>query len=579
VAHVIERDGSGYRFTHELLRQAMRSALTPERAQLIHLQLVSALQTSEGSPARVAYHLEQAGQVGAAIDWRIRAAEAALATYAYREAIDHYGWALTDGAAAAQAFEIRDRRIDVMRLAGLRQEREVEAQAMRTLAAALDDPKLRFRATLQSAIVASDFGAISDMERYALEALRWEAPSAVARIKLHSIAGFAASRLGRRGDALLQYEQAVELSQREQPRNLPTMAASASSAATCVGQLARARELTEIALDAGRLQPGTLFEALALSNTSIARRALGERAAAIAQLQAAVAISGRIGERLHVQAFLANQVEALCEDAQLEPARAALARLAAYAETGDAQSRYLYEFASVPVHGLAGDLGAAVKAARTSVALADEADDLSSRREARFQAAELLWQIGAYEECDGLTEEMAQITAQHGLGAPLELEVLRAAAEARARRFAQAADRLTAALQAPMTLRVLHWPRDAARVSLGCTMVALGRPADARSAVEGVDASVGLEMRALAVSVDAGASLELRTAARARLDRPGAPPLAALALGKSLCRAGPVSAHGVPDRLGAIAQHVADSLAGVPRLQGAFIRLHRDLLT
>jgi tetratricopeptide (TPR) repeat protein len=92
---LLERQGSTYRFTHDLVREALALGLSSERKRLLHRKLAESLE-KRSAPARVAEHLEQAGQRQAAVSWRVKAAKAAMLVYATREAINEYELALED---------------------------------------------------------------------------------------------------------------------------------------------------------------------------------------------------------------------------------------------------------------------------------------------------------------------------------------------------------------------------------------------------------------------------------------------------------------------------------------------------
>ena len=93
-----ELPGAGWRFAHDLVRQALQGSLSSARRRLLHERLAQQLERSAAEPALVAAQWEAAQQPQAAQRWRIAAAEAALRVHALPEALAHYAQALAHGA-------------------------------------------------------------------------------------------------------------------------------------------------------------------------------------------------------------------------------------------------------------------------------------------------------------------------------------------------------------------------------------------------------------------------------------------------------------------------------------------------
>jgi DNA-binding CsgD family transcriptional regulator/tetratricopeptide (TPR) repeat protein len=97
--------GLAYRFTHELVRQALYDRLSALRRAELHLQVGAALEHVLGaSPSRVladvAHHLAAAGGLGdteRAVDYSLRAGRAAMAALAFEQAAEHFRTALALG--------------------------------------------------------------------------------------------------------------------------------------------------------------------------------------------------------------------------------------------------------------------------------------------------------------------------------------------------------------------------------------------------------------------------------------------------------------------------------------------------
>ncbi|HET7038046.1 MAG TPA: AAA family ATPase [Thermomicrobiaceae bacterium] len=95
-AHLLEEaaDGSGVRFLHALIREALYQGIPSFRRRRLHRRAGEILAAAEApDPDRVAYHLQQAGDVRAA-EWLIRAGERAQRAYAWHIAVDRFEAAL-----------------------------------------------------------------------------------------------------------------------------------------------------------------------------------------------------------------------------------------------------------------------------------------------------------------------------------------------------------------------------------------------------------------------------------------------------------------------------------------------------
>jgi DNA-binding SARP family transcriptional activator/tetratricopeptide (TPR) repeat protein len=81
--------GAGYRFRHELVRQALLEAVPPHQRIAIHRDAAHALATAGGQPARVARHWLGGGCPDEAVGWLLAAARQAVALGAFVDALGH----------------------------------------------------------------------------------------------------------------------------------------------------------------------------------------------------------------------------------------------------------------------------------------------------------------------------------------------------------------------------------------------------------------------------------------------------------------------------------------------------------
>jgi DNA-binding SARP family transcriptional activator/tetratricopeptide (TPR) repeat protein len=85
---VVEASETGYRFRHGLVRDALLHDVPPHRRRLIHNDAAARLEALGAPPARIGYHLLEAGEPGRAAVFHLEAAESAAAVGAYRDALE-----------------------------------------------------------------------------------------------------------------------------------------------------------------------------------------------------------------------------------------------------------------------------------------------------------------------------------------------------------------------------------------------------------------------------------------------------------------------------------------------------------
>jgi DNA-binding SARP family transcriptional activator len=148
-ATVLIPEGAGYRFGHDLTRRALKDTLSAERSRLIHRKFAHNLMQENTNPAQIAEHLEGGDRGRKAINWRIKAAQAAQAVFAHHEARAQYQRALELQPDVQTAFAVHkalsELELTLMNLDGLEQ----HANAMLELA--VQDSKLETQARLMLA--------------------------------------------------------------------------------------------------------------------------------------------------------------------------------------------------------------------------------------------------------------------------------------------------------------------------------------------------------------------------------------------------------------------------------------------
>ncbi|MCE3554619.1 hypothetical protein LWC33_24580 [Pseudonocardia sp. RS11V-5] len=94
---VVEWQGDGLAFRHELARRAVEEALPASRARGLHARVLAALQACGADPARLVHHAERTADLDTLAGVAPLAARAAAAAGAHREATAHYRRALELG--------------------------------------------------------------------------------------------------------------------------------------------------------------------------------------------------------------------------------------------------------------------------------------------------------------------------------------------------------------------------------------------------------------------------------------------------------------------------------------------------
>ena len=119
----IRGDRDGVAFRHELARLAVESSLAPHRRRALHETILAAL-AEHSDLSRLAYHAEEAGDVGAVLEYAPAAGEAASTVSSHREAAVQYERALrfADGLGAAERADLLDRYAQEALLTGLYEE-------------------------------------------------------------------------------------------------------------------------------------------------------------------------------------------------------------------------------------------------------------------------------------------------------------------------------------------------------------------------------------------------------------------------------------------------------------------------
>lgn len=327
-ACLIVEEADAYIFAHDLIRQCLVESLSSARKLLIHGRLAQNLIAAAAPPALIAFQLEGAGRLPAAVAWRTAAAQSALRVHALGDAQHQFERAIADGASPVEAVHIH------LALAKLHRRRG-EAGAIETaLHAAVQEAAQADAATrLQAQLARAEYWC--GMERFAdglalLDVLTGDLLGATAQLRARALCA-RASALSRQGDALAARElqtQAMALLD-EVPDAAAQLADLLHSAALtamrrgdltgCADFARRAVAVFEAANDPGR-------QATALSLLGVtALHSETDRAQALALFERARVLAAQSGHVPAQRGAILNLIKIYADRGDTEPALALLA--------------------------------------------------------------------------------------------------------------------------------------------------------------------------------------------------------------------------------------------------------------
>jgi DNA-binding SARP family transcriptional activator/DNA polymerase III delta prime subunit len=584
-AEVAERAGllrqrpDGLGFAHDLLRRALSEGLSPERRKVLHRKLAETLTRLDGAPARVAEHQEQAGRPKEAVPWRLKAAAAARAVYANREALAHYAKALADGAEGPTAFEVHAARAELYRLLDEQEAWQEELRALEEGARALGDPLLQARAAL----------ARAEFERYAgrydealgrLEPLLCDPalPKAL-RARAFFERGQALLTLGRGDEAQKQLYQAL----RFEPSSLSPLAAEAhlilSDQAVGRGDLAAGQRHAREALAAFEAEGDRRGKGMALRNLGRAVGIGGDTAGAIQILEQALGEAVAAGDVVSQRHILLNLFKFEFETGSLEAALRHLERgRALFGNRPDPLQEGIFLNNLSVLQRMRGEFGLALETLQAALAVAERSGIAQGRARRRMSLVEYYLDLGRAEEALPLLQEAEALIAQAGLD---ELWAWLQAQYARREVLTGQPEAALARLE-PLLAGPFADPHDGARAAwtAGLTWLTLGEPRKALEAVERfqVPPNPPFQARALAVRLEASALLERDTPALIReaealLAANTVPLLEALELYRAMTRAArPAQARSYRQAAAEQCRKIVASLEGFPEFRAGFLR-------
>jgi transcriptional regulator with XRE-family HTH domain/tetratricopeptide (TPR) repeat protein len=345
-----EQDGDAYRFTHDLIQEAILADLTAARRAELHRQVARALEAAPGEAQveRLAYHFAQGGEPERAVTYLERAAERARARQAYSEAADLQAvlaGTLDAIGQPARAAAIREVQGQILKLAA-RYDAALAAydRAAQTYRA-LDDPEGYARATAHYARMHINRGT-PEAGLARLQALLdplGARLSAGARANVLMALGVICDACGRYGEALTAAERAVPLADAAYDRRLRGQARRLRG--NMLNMLGRAAEGTVALIEALPLleEAGDQRDVcFTLNSLAWLDDIHGDFAGAARYFDQAVAAAEQLGDPAVLASMLCNRADIAFSQGEWERTRAGL--LAARAIADDVEESWITAF-------------------------------------------------------------------------------------------------------------------------------------------------------------------------------------------------------------------------------------------
>lgn len=578
-AGLLQQKPDGLGFAHDLLRRALQEGLSLERRKVLHRKLAETLARLDGAPTRVARHLEQAGRPKEAVPWRLKAAEAAQAIYANREALNQYDKALADGAEGPTAFEVHAARAELYRLLDEQEGWQEELRALEESAHSLGDPVLQARAALAGAKFERHTGRYGEALGRLEPLLQDPALPEVLRARAFFERGQTLLTLGRGDEAQKQLYQALRL----EPSPLSPLAAEAhlilSDQAMGQGDLAAGQRHAREALAAFQAEGDRRGKGMALRNLGRAVGIGGDTARAIQILEQALQEAVAAGDVVSQRHILLNLFKFEFETGALEAALRHLEQgRALLGNHPDPLQEGIFLNNLSVLQRMRGEFGLALETLQAALAVAERNGIAQGRARRRMSLVEYYLDLGRAEEALPLLGEAEAVIEGAGLD---ELRAWLQAQYARREVLTAQPEAALARLE-PLLAGPFADAHDGARAAwtAGLAWLALGEPGKALETVERLEVPPNppFQARALAVRLEASALLERDTPALIReaealLAANTVPLLEALELYRAMSRAArPVQARKYRQAAAERCRKIAAGLEGFPEFRVGFLR-------
>jgi DNA-binding SARP family transcriptional activator/predicted ATPase len=521
-AQVLEATGNGeYRFIHDLVRRSLSDGLSLERRKLIHRRLATNLIAEKAAPGLVADHLESAGRNQEAIQWHVKAFEAAQTVYAHAEARSRIARALALEPDERTSFKLhRDAaglELMVLNLDAL----ESHAQAMLEVAVRLSDKSLEAEASLmlsRTHLYRADFGAGLELAERANSL----APDPSGETAL--VLATALIACGRASEAEPILMAALERTGGKTQGDLHGILKVLYQQR---GELEQSVAHGRAALEAYRTARAREDELKTLAQLAQTLGQLGQSSEALELLATAVREARTLGFERSLALALTLQAEESLRVNNLETAEAAITEGLELSRGKSLAREAQLESLAGRVHRRAGRNGAAVSAARVALALTERLGLPAQLVVQHLVNAELWLDLGAFELAQDTLAAALKLQQGSNLQAyTLPLEILWARLELEMGRAELARVRLEPLIE--VANRAPPEQRAAFTCLLASALSITGQQAKAQAQLEQVNPPAWMLARLENVRLLAGGNPTTPTDLKRILE--AAPPLEALEL-------------------------------------------------
>jgi DNA-binding SARP family transcriptional activator/predicted ATPase len=409
--HLLERQATGYRFTHDLVRESLALGLGAERRRLLHRKLAENLEKRGGVAARIALHLEQASQRQAAVPWRMRAAEDARRVYAHRDALEHYRQALQDQANPLEAFAIHQSRIELLGWLGEYEELAVTLDQMDRLASAIGQTATLAQACLARANVAVQRSDYKSALEFIATFFKQPNPEARFAAQASRLNGQALAQLGHLDEADKHLRQALDWA-----AEIPTVRAAVhielGSLALQRNDLTVAETQFESALKIATQTTDKLTEVNARSNLARIKALQGETEQAISAFEHALDLSRTYGLLRLEGTILLNLSATFANNGQHDHAMKYLEQSLALVHDPNREGLILQNMGGI--HYSLGRFGFALEHFQRAFEAARKAGLVKNQLHRQVSIADLLIQLGDPSAAKLLLEDALKLMRTSG---------------------------------------------------------------------------------------------------------------------------------------------------------------------
>ena len=425
-ARLLESSGDGYRFAHDLIRQALEVDLRPERRKLLHQKLAVSFEKVGSAPALIADHFEKAGLLRQAAIWFFKAALGAEQLLIWQLARNLFEHALELGLKDSDAFEANLGLFRCWRASPNGEQPEAYFLAMERLAA--DNANTDWYAQMLIAKGRAKHSqgefqvVVLEMDRL----LEISDLTAIRQVEAQKVKGDAFMSLGKLEEANAEFFRALE-SIGELPSRLKGEIQQAIGLVFWhLGDYQSALKFTQTASSTHTLIGNRHGELHALNLTAGIAVNRGQTVEAIdlfKRLRFEAAETGFLFMQALALVNLGGMLLSLGRLAEAEPLLEEGLHLTRATQKRSLEASFLIAFNLL--YFLQGQLGKAIRAAYQAIAITDELHELGIQIGHRLNLVSTLFDLSDFEGIQGLLETAQQLLAGqiHQHSAELEIRL------------------------------------------------------------------------------------------------------------------------------------------------------------